>query len=158
MVMLPTPPRVEGDGECYVCGVHNERGLHMTFTLTPDGELVSRVAFGPHHDGGDGTVHGGFLLMVLDEMAVELLLHQGIANVSTEFRLSRGAPLAPGSVVECRARRMRAKGPLVEVSVEARRVDDPRALVAHGSIVCVRTTAGALRRRTFAEQPQTEGT
>lgn len=146
--MLPKPPIVEGDGECYVCGALHPRGLHMTFALSGGEELIARVTFGAHHAGGDGAVHIGFVTMVLDEMAVELLLHQGVANVSTEMRITRGAPLRPGEEIECRARRQREKGPLVEVIVEARRGHD---VIAHGTVLCIRTDAGALRRRTSPE-------
>jgi len=54
---------------CFVCGLNNPVGLKLDFET--DGKTVyARFAFRPEHVGFKGTVHGGIISTVLDEVMV----------------------------------------------------------------------------------------
>ncbi len=54
---------------CFVCGLNNPIGLKLDFET--DGTRVrTRAVFGSEHVGFKGTVHGGFIATLLDEVMV----------------------------------------------------------------------------------------
>jgi len=54
---------------CFVCGVANEHGLHLSFYSTGPGEVVSDFQVPAHFQGYPGIVHGGVIAAMLDEAA-----------------------------------------------------------------------------------------
>lgn len=54
---------------CFVCGLENPVGLHLSFYETGLGEVT--VAFTPpeHYQGYPGVLHGGIVASILDETA-----------------------------------------------------------------------------------------
>ncbi len=135
-------PILDDDHYCYCCGTANPEGLHVRFDELPDGALGTRVRFAPHHATGGGRVHPGFLTLIVDELAVQMLLYQGIAAVSTELRMQEFGEVAVGEQVVVRAwRGARARGRFLEVECDAR-VDDAGRygegrVVAAGTIACM---------------------
>ncbi len=54
---------------CFVCGVENPAGLHLTFYDQPDGTVVSEITVSDRYQGYPGVVHGGITASMLDEVA-----------------------------------------------------------------------------------------
>ena len=54
---------------CFVCGVENPVGLHLTFYEQPDGEVTCDVTLPERYQGYPGIVHGGIVASMLDEIA-----------------------------------------------------------------------------------------
>jgi len=54
---------------CFVCGVENPAGLHLTFYDQPDGTVVSEITVSDRYQGYPGVVHGGITASMLDEAA-----------------------------------------------------------------------------------------
>ena len=54
---------------CFVCGVANPFGLHLTFENSGPGEVFAEYTVGEEYQGYPGVVHGGVVAAMLDEMA-----------------------------------------------------------------------------------------
>lgn len=52
--------------DCFVCGAHNQHGLHLRFRREGD-EVLADFTPQQQHAGFRGIVHGGILATVLDE-------------------------------------------------------------------------------------------
>lgn len=147
------PPILDDDHYCYCCGSANPEGLHIHFDELGDGMLGTRVTFAAHHATDGGRLHPGFLTLLLDELAVQMLLYLGIAAVSTELRLGGFRAVRVGEEVMLRAWRGRGRGRLVEVECDARTGGAGRygegEVVASGTIACMEVQiaeAGAVER------------
>ncbi len=136
-------PMLDDDHYCYCCGPANPEGLHVHFDELPQGALGTRVVFAPHHAARGAQVHPGFLTLLVDELAVQMLLYQGIAAVSTELRMRTLEPVAVGEPVRARAWRGRSRGRFLEVECEARAGDGEGRVVAAGTIACMQVAIAA---------------
>ena len=54
-------------GNCFVCGVNNEWGLHSDFYEMEDGTVAAIVTAKFNHQSYPGRVHGGVICAMLDE-------------------------------------------------------------------------------------------
>ncbi len=52
---------------CFGCGPANSSGLHLEFSLAPDGSIVSFAVVGGAFEGHPGYLHGGIIATLLDE-------------------------------------------------------------------------------------------
>lgn len=142
-------PVLDDDHYCYCCGSENPEGLHARFVESPGGMLTTRVTFTQFHVIRGTEVHPGFPSLIMDELAVQMLLYQGVAAVSTALRIHALAPVTVGELVVVRAWRGRSRGRFIEVECDAR-VEVPGGigsgsgrLVAAGTIACMEVAAAA---------------
>lgn len=54
---------------CFVCGVSNPFGLHLTFYNSGEGEITAEYTVPEEYQGYPGVVHGGIVAAMLDEAA-----------------------------------------------------------------------------------------
>lgn len=54
---------------CFVCGVENHSGLRMAFYHDTNGSVIAEVTVPEQFQGYPGTVHGGIVAAMLDEVA-----------------------------------------------------------------------------------------
>ena len=54
---------------CFVCGVENHSGLRMAFYHDANGSVIAEVTVPEQFQGYPGTVHGGIVAAMLDEVA-----------------------------------------------------------------------------------------
>lgn len=54
---------------CFVCGVANPCGLHLTFYASGPGESIADYTVAEQYQGYPGVVHGGIVAAMLDEAA-----------------------------------------------------------------------------------------
>lgn len=54
---------------CFVCGVENLHGLRLAFYHDPSGTVTAEVTVPEQFQGYPGTVHGGIVAALLDEVA-----------------------------------------------------------------------------------------
>ncbi len=52
---------------CFVCGVENKFGLHLTFYQHENGAVVVETIVPEHFQGYPGVVHGGIVASLVDE-------------------------------------------------------------------------------------------
>jgi uncharacterized protein (TIGR00369 family) len=86
-------------GECFVCGLDNDKGLKASFFETDTGEVVA--LFTPHrlHQSYPGRVHGGIAACILDETmgrAVQIG-NPDVWGVTAELSLTYKKPLPYGA-------------------------------------------------------------
>ncbi|MBN2550153.1 MAG: PaaI family thioesterase [Anaerolineales bacterium] len=55
--------------DCFVCGVVNPSGLHLSFYQIGPGEVTAEYIVSPQYQGYPGVVHGGIVAAMLDETA-----------------------------------------------------------------------------------------
>ncbi len=53
---------------CFVCGVKNPYGLHMSFYETGPGEVAAEYTVPEQFQGYPGVVHGGIIAAMMDEV------------------------------------------------------------------------------------------
>lgn len=61
---------------CFVCGLENPVGLHLSFYETGPGEVTVDFTPSDHYQGYPGVLHGGIVASILDEAAGRA--HMGI--------------------------------------------------------------------------------
>lgn len=88
--------------ECFVCGVHNEKGVHASFYETETGEVAA--VFTPHrlHQSYPGRVHGGIAAAVLDETIGRAIQigQPDVWGVTVELTLAYKKPLPYGCALK----------------------------------------------------------
>ena len=54
-------------GNCFVCGINNDWGLHSNFYELEDGTIAALITADFKHQSYPGRVHGGVICAMLDE-------------------------------------------------------------------------------------------
>jgi acyl-coenzyme A thioesterase PaaI-like protein len=66
MTRIPLPGSLSVGQDCFACGLHNPRGLHIPYEKV--GDAVEAVfTLGAEFSGAPAYVHGGIVMTVLDE-------------------------------------------------------------------------------------------
>ena len=60
---------------CFVCGVENPFGLHLTFYEEEPGRVTAKILVPAQFQGYPGVVHGGIIAAMLDEVSGRAMLH-----------------------------------------------------------------------------------
>lgn len=97
------------DGFCFVCGPHNERGMHVRFERDGEGGVVARTAIRGEFQGWQGIAHGGVALALLDEAMAHAAGAAGYRGVTASInaRFRQAVPLGEPLRIEGRVRWMR---------------------------------------------------
>ncbi len=102
---------------CFVCGVDNPIGLHLSFYTDDEGRCIARFRPGPEHQGYPGQLHGGIISTLLDETMGRVLTHRNVWAMTgrLEVRFARGVPLDQeltviGELTRSRTRAYEASG------------------------------------------------
>lgn len=120
---VPYADRLRG---CFGCGPDNPQGLHLTFTTVGEGAVQATFTPLPHHQGFQGTLHGGIIASLLDETtawAVMLTLGRMAATASLAVTYCRPTPMdGPltilGRIVARKGRRVEVYGELRDAAGE----------------------------------------
>lgn len=125
---------------CFVCGVENPHGLHLQFYDDGEGQVLAEYTVEERFQGYPGTVHGGIIASMLDEVVGRTLMagdpnHFFVsAKLTVRYRKSVpiGQPLRlTGKLVRDRGRSAVAKAELrlpdgsIGAEAEAILVDAP---------------------------------
>jgi acyl-coenzyme A thioesterase PaaI-like protein len=102
----PAPGTTLGEhyARCYGCGVAQPAGLHMTFTVGDDVQVISEFVVTEDHEGAPGLAHGGLLTAALDETQATLLWVLRMPAVTARLETDFLAPVPVGSIVRIEAR------------------------------------------------------
>jgi acyl-coenzyme A thioesterase PaaI-like protein len=107
---------------CYGCGVAQPAGLHMTFTVGDDVQVISEFVVTEDHEGAAGLAHGGLLTAALDETQGTLLWVLRMPAVTARLETDFLAPVPVGSIVRIEARCLGLAGRKIYTSAEGRLV------------------------------------
>ncbi len=83
------------DGHCFVCGVHNERGMKVRFERDGDQAVRATTALRGEFQGWQGIAHGGIALSLLDEAMAHAAGAAGYRGVTASMnaRFRKPVPL-----------------------------------------------------------------
>ncbi len=100
---------------CFACGKANPIGLKMEFAES-DGKYMSFFVPGPQHQGYEGTLHGGIISTLLDEVMGRYHCVRGLKAVTArlETRFRRPTPL--GQQLTVSGWVVRERGKLIEMA------------------------------------------
>ncbi|PLX90861.1 MAG: PaaI family thioesterase [Desulfuromonas sp.] len=123
---------VEADGQCFVCGRLNERGLQAVFQVDRDRQQSScRIALPDGFQGWSDMVHGGILSTLLDEACIYACRSVGEQFVTAELTVKFRKPVHIGDEMEI-------VGDLLE---QRKRLFKARAQIMVGGVVHAEATA-----------------
>lgn len=102
---------------CFVCGLQNPDGLHVSFYEDEDHRVIVRYVPKDEYQGYPGVLHGGIACALLDEAIGRTLVRHDIwamtvdLNVRFHKPIPLGQPLTViGEMVRLRSRTMEGKG------------------------------------------------
>jgi uncharacterized protein (TIGR00369 family) len=102
------------DQHCFVCGQRNPDGLKIEFHENPlNKEVEAAVVFPPHLQGWQGTVHGGLLATVLDEIMIKAAAAAGNKCVTAEINVKYKKPACTGVAYRACGKMLDARGKIV---------------------------------------------
>jgi acyl-coenzyme A thioesterase PaaI-like protein len=78
--------------DCFVCGHHNPRGLHLQFETVEAG-CCATVAVDNTYQGYSKMVHGGIVASLLDSAMTHCLFAQNIQAVTVDMSVRYNAPV-----------------------------------------------------------------
>ncbi len=73
---------------CFVCGVKNPYGLHMTFYETGEGEVTAEYTVPERFQGYPGVVHGGIIASMMDEVTGRVFMGGDLPRFMVTAKLS----------------------------------------------------------------------
>jgi len=92
------------DNTCFGCGGANPIGMKLAFELDhAQRRSRGRFQFGPDLQGGNRTLHGGIIAVVLDEAMGKLTRLAGVRAVTAELNIEYLRPIPIQEPVEVEA-------------------------------------------------------
>lgn len=67
--------KLPNSSHCFVCGLENDFGLHLSFYFDEDNHVVCETQFASQFQGYPGVVHGGIVASALDETLARAVMH-----------------------------------------------------------------------------------
>lgn len=120
---------------CFVCGEGNPSGLQLKFSTSAQRqETESRVLFPDTLQGWEGTVHGGLIATVLDEMLVQAATAQGHKCITAEISIKFKKPAAIGRPYRIAGRVSGVRGKIVFADSELLTLDGDVVATASGKL------------------------
>ncbi len=133
--------------DCFVCGMENPHGLHLQFYDDGEGSVFAEYTVEDRFQGYPGTVHGGIIASMLDEVVGRTLMagdpNHFFVSAKLTIRYRKTVPLGQplklsGKLVRDRGRTAVAKAELrlpdgsIGAEAEAILVDTPFQLTDEG--------------------------
>lgn len=115
---------------CYVCGLDNAEGLHITFVQDgPNGARAEYTAR-EEHCGWPGLLHGGLAFTLMDEALAYALYFQELYGVTARIETRFRQPIPAGAKLIIRAWTVQQRRKLVDARAEIRLDSEHGVLVA----------------------------
>lgn len=89
MLIEPNPTNV-----CFGCGGANARGMKLTFEQDDAARrIIGRFRLGAEYQGAFGSIHGGVIAVVLDEVMGKVCRFRGVRAVTAEMNIEYLKPV-----------------------------------------------------------------
>jgi len=128
-------PQHPNSAMCFVCGVHNPIGLHLSFYDDEEGRVVAQWTPGEEHQGYPGVLHGGIAATLLDEAAGRVLTNRNLWMATARLELRYRQPVPIGQTLTVIGESGRLKSRSLEARGEIRLQDGTVAVEANGLYV-----------------------
>lgn len=98
------PMRLRDNQWCFVCGRDNPIGLKLEFRMPSENEIESEFVSKPQFQGFEGLLHGGIIMLLLDEVMVNLAWKKGLNAVSADLHVRLKKAVRTGEKVVLKGR------------------------------------------------------
>lgn len=102
------------DENCFCCGRHNERGLHLTFSYPDEVSSETQLEIPGYFSGWKKTVHGGLLAMLLDEAMAHACIRMERSAVTAEMTVRYLKPASLGERITVKGRVTQTRARVLE--------------------------------------------
>ena len=68
--------KLPNSSHCFVCGLENDFGLHLSFYFDEQNRVISETQFDARYQGYPGVVHGGIVATALDETLARAVMYE----------------------------------------------------------------------------------
>lgn len=75
-IILPMKRKLPNSSHCFVCGLENDFGLHLSFYFDEQKRVICETQFAAHYQGYPGVVHGGIVATALDETLARSVMYE----------------------------------------------------------------------------------
>jgi uncharacterized protein (TIGR00369 family) len=106
----PAPMAYIAKNRCFACGPANDNGLHLDFSLAPDGSTVCLTTIPNCFEGPPGYLHGGILATLLDEAMSKLMRAQGLTSVTRRMEIDLLRPVHSATPIRLEGRLIHSEG------------------------------------------------
>lgn len=136
--------------DCFVCGVHNEHGLHIRFYNTNPGEVSAEVNIPGAYQSYPGVIHGGIIASMLDEVATRVFFSESrmVVTAKMEIRYRKPAPL--NTPLKLVGRALQDKGRVCKALGQLLTIDN--LLLAEAEIMMIEVSPEYLAQMTLFDQ------
>lgn len=135
----PTHARVKqpNSKQCFVCGLENPYGLAVSFYEESDTEVVVEYTVSERYQGYPGTVHGGIVAAILDEVVgrAAMIGRHDDFMVTAKLDLRYRMPVPLEKPLRITGRVERRRGRLAVANAEVRLPDGSVAVEAEALLV-----------------------
>jgi uncharacterized protein (TIGR00369 family) len=100
---------------CFGCGKANPIGLKMEFSES-DGKYISVFVPGPEHQSYEGTLHGGIVSTLLDEVMGRYHCVRGLKAVTARLEMRFRRPTPVGQRLTVSGWVVKERGKLIEMA------------------------------------------
>lgn len=133
---------------CFACGELNDVGLHLKLNLEP-GRCWTELQMPRRFEGWEGTIHGGILCTILDEVMAWALVEHDNWGVTARMSIDFRKPVTVGQAI-------RAEGWITEsrrrIQVTAGRIVDSKTGVELAVAEATYVAASGARKRELKER------
>ncbi len=120
---------------CFVCGRHNPIGLQMRFFAGDDGCVYAEYTPRPEHQSYPGTMHGGLITAMLDELIGRTAIASNLWCVTGALNVRFKKPVPIGETVQLKGEITKQTRRALEGRGEIRLADGSLAVEATGTYI-----------------------
>jgi len=95
---------------CFGCGQANPVGLHLEFTLSPEGAIASSAIVTDQYEGPPGYLHGGIIATLLDEAMSKANRARGVTAMTRQMQVEYLLPVPSGKAIRIEGKVTRSEG------------------------------------------------
>jgi acyl-coenzyme A thioesterase PaaI-like protein len=125
--------------DCFVCGLENPYGLHLQFYDDGEGQVMAEYTVADRFQGYPGTVHGGIIASMLDEVVGRTLMagdpNHFFVSAKLTIRYRKTVPL--GQPLKLSGKLIRDRGRTAVAKAELRLPDGSIGAEAEAILVDV---------------------
>ncbi len=124
-----------GSRNCFVCGVENPHGLHMSFYTTSPGHVETTLSVPDCFQGYPGMVHGGIIASMMDEAMGRVYMEDGSDRfmVTAELKIRYRKPVPIQKPITIRGRAIKDRGRMALAAGEI--LDSEGNILVTGEII-----------------------
>ncbi|MFC5864954.1 PaaI family thioesterase [Acidicapsa dinghuensis] len=139
-----TTPLYHGaQNHCFGCGTGNPVGLHLTFSVAPDGAVLCDAIVSSNYEGPPGCLHGGIIATLLDEAMSKANRAGGVTAMTRQMQIEYLRPVPSESPIRITGRVIRSEGRKHWTEASIQNGDGTKLAAASALFIAVRQSLPA---------------